>query len=171
MRILAGQFRRPVWHHVEAGRLGRSRGGRQGRQAGSDCGLGYYLQYLYEQGLLGPGKQIDSAPLPMDQMDGLSFRLALLDAIARRAGIGDALAEGCCRAAQKWGRLETDKNSGALRLPAWGATSHWNMPCVEWAYAYMLRAGDPLWHGFMAATGPSRDGTRGPRESEIAWVH
>jgi len=125
----------------------------------SDCGLGDYLQYLYEQGLLGPGKQIDSAPLPMDQFDGLSFRLAFLDAISRRAGIGDALAEGCCRAAQKWGRLETDRDSGALRLPAWGATSHWHMPCVEWAYAYMLGAGDPAWHGFMAATGPSRDGT------------
>jgi hypothetical protein len=42
----------------------------------SDCGLGYYLQYLYEQGLLGPGKQIDSAPLPMDQSDGLLSELA-----------------------------------------------------------------------------------------------
>ncbi len=125
----------------------------------TDSGLGWYLQYLYEQGLLGPGKQIDSAPLPMDQWAELSFRQALLDAIARRAGIGDALAEGCCRAAQKWGRLETDRDSGALRLPAWGATSHWTMPWVEWAYAYILGAGDPTWHGFMAPVGAPRDGT------------
>jgi aldehyde:ferredoxin oxidoreductase len=118
----------------------------------SDSGIGWYLQYLYEQGLLGPGKQIESAPLPMDQMDGLGFRLALLDAIAYRAGIGDALAEGCCRAAEKWGRLEIDRDNGALRLPAWGASSHWTMPYVEWAYAYMLGAGDPAWHGFMAPT-------------------
>ena len=125
----------------------------------SDFGLGTYLRYLYEQGLLGPGKQIDSAPLPMEEMDGLGFRMALLDAIARRAGIGDALAEGCCRAAEKWGRLETDMENGALRLPAWGATSHWTMPYVEWAYAYMLGAGDPSWHGFMLPVSPPRDGT------------
>ncbi len=125
----------------------------------TDSGLGWYLQYLHEQGLLGPGKQIDSAPLPMDQWGELSFRLALLDAIARREGIGDALAEGCARAAQKWGRLETDRDSGALRLPAWGATSHWTMPWVEWAYAYILGAGDPAWHGFMAPVGAPRDGT------------
>jgi aldehyde:ferredoxin oxidoreductase len=118
----------------------------------SDSGLGWYLQYLHQEGVLGPGREIDSEPLPMDQMDGLSFRLALLDAIARRAGIGDALAEGCCRAARKWGRLETDRDSGALRFPAWGASSHWTMPYVEWAYAYMLGAGDPAWHGFMAPT-------------------
>jgi aldehyde:ferredoxin oxidoreductase len=125
----------------------------------TDTGLGYYLQSLYEQGLLGPGKQIDSAPLPMDQWGKLSFRLALLDAIAQRAGIGDALAEGTCRAAQKWGRLETDKESGALRLPAWGATSHWTMPWVDWAYAYILGAGDQTWHGMMAPVGAPREGT------------
>ncbi len=124
-----------------------------------DSGLGWYLQTLYEQGVLGPGKQIDSAPLPMDHWGELSFRLALLDAIARRAGIGDALAEGCCRAAQKWGRLEIDKESGALRLPAWGASSHWTMPFIDWAYSYILGAGDPTWHGFMAPTGVPRDGT------------
>jgi len=125
----------------------------------TDSGLGWYLQYLHEQGLLGPGKQIDSAPLPMDQWGQLSFRLALLDAISRRAGIGDTLSEGLCRAAQKWGRLETDRDSGALRLPAWGAASHWTMPFVEWAYAYILGAGDPTWHGLMAPTGVPRDGT------------
>jgi aldehyde:ferredoxin oxidoreductase len=125
----------------------------------TDSGLGWYLTYLYEQGLLGPGKQIDSAPLPMSQWGELSFREALLDAISRRVGIGDALAEGLCRAAQKWGRLETDRDSGALRLPAWGASSHWTMPFVEWAYAYILGAGDPTWHGLMAPTGVPRDGT------------
>jgi aldehyde:ferredoxin oxidoreductase len=130
----------------------------RGGEVPTDSGIGWYLQYLYEQGLLGPGKQIDSAPLPMDQFGELSFREALLDAISKRAGIGDALAEGCCRAAQKWGRLEKDRDSGALRLPAWGASSHWTMPFVEWAYAYMLGAGDPTWHGFMAPTGAPRGG-------------
>jgi aldehyde:ferredoxin oxidoreductase len=128
-------------------------------QVPTDSGLGWYLQCLNDQGLLGPGKQIDSAPLPMDQWGTLSFRLALLDAIARRVGIGDALAEGCCRAAEKWGRLETDKESCALRLPAWGATSHWTMPWVDWAYAYILGAGDQTWHGMMAPVGAPREGT------------
>jgi aldehyde:ferredoxin oxidoreductase len=123
-----------------------------------DSGLGWYLQYLHEQGLLGPGKQIDSAPLPMDQWGKLSFRLALLEAIATRTGIGDAIAEGTCRAAQKWGRLETDRDNCALRLPAWGATSHWTMPWVDWAYSYILGAGDQTWHGFMAPVGTPKEG-------------
>jgi aldehyde:ferredoxin oxidoreductase len=95
----------------------------------------------------------------MEQRGELSFRMALLDAIARRVGIGDAIAEGCARAAEKWGRLEIDRDNGALRLPAWGATSHWTMPWVDWAYAYVLGAGDPLWHGFMAPMGAPSEGT------------
>ena len=125
----------------------------------TDSGIGWYLQYLHQEGLLGAGREIDSAPLPMEQWGTLGFRMALLDAIARRAGVGDALAEGCCRAAEKWGRLEKDRDSGALRLPAWGASSHWTMPWVEWAYAYLLSAGDPLWHGFMSPVGAPRTGT------------
>jgi aldehyde:ferredoxin oxidoreductase len=125
----------------------------------TDSGLGWYLQYLKQEGILGPGKEIDSYPLPMDQWTDLSFRLALLDAIANRTGIGDALAEGTCRAAEKWGRLEKDKESGALRLTAWGAATHWTMPWVEWAYAYILGAGDPAWHGFMSPVGKPATGT------------
>ena len=124
----------------------------------TDSGIGWYLEKLHEQGILGPGKQIDSAPLPMDKFGTLAFRMALLEAIATRSGIGDALAEGCCRAAEKWGRLEIDKESGALRLPAWGATSHWTMPWVDWAYSYILGAGDPTWHGFMAPVGTPEQG-------------
>lgn len=130
----------------------------------SDTGLGWYIQYLYEQGVLGPGKQIDSAPLPMEQFNELSFREAFIDTVSRRVGIGDALAEGTCRAALKWGRLETDMNSGALRLPAWGATSHWTMPYVDWAYSYMFGAGDPLWHGFMW---PLRTPPKGKTQEEM----
>jgi aldehyde:ferredoxin oxidoreductase len=124
-----------------------------------ETGMGWYLRYLYEIGELGPGKRIDSSPLPMDQWGELSFRTALLDAVSRRAGIGDALAEGCCRAAEKWGRLEKDMESGALRFPAWGATGHWTLPSVEWAYNYMLGAGDPSWHGLVTAVGAPKDGT------------
>jgi aldehyde:ferredoxin oxidoreductase len=129
------------------------------KQVPVETGIGWYLRYLHEIGELGPGKRIDSAPLPMDQWGELAFREALLDAVSRRAGIGDALAEGCCRAAQKWGRLEQDMESGALRFPAWGATGHWTLPSVEWAYNYMLGAGDPSWHGLVTAVGAPRDKT------------
>jgi aldehyde:ferredoxin oxidoreductase len=124
-----------------------------------ETGIGWYIRYLYEIGELGPGKRIDSSPLSMDQWGDLSFRLAFLDAISKRVGIGDILAEGCCRAAQKWGRLEKDMESGALRFPAWGATGHWTLPSVEWAYNYMLGAGDPSWHGLVTAVGAPKDGT------------
>lgn len=129
------------------------------KQVPVETGIGWYLRYLHEIGVLGPGKEIDSAPLPMDQWGELAFREAFLDAVSRRAGIGDALAEGCCRAAQKWGRLEKDMESGALRFPAWGATGHWTLPSVEWAYNYMLGAGDPSWHGLVTAVGAPREGT------------
>jgi aldehyde:ferredoxin oxidoreductase len=113
-------------------------------------GMGWYLKYLYDQGVLGSGKKIDSYPLHMDQYDSLSFREAFIDCIARRVGIGDILAEGILEAAEKWGRLEEDMQSGALRLPAWGAVYHWTLPGVEWSYNYLLGTGDPSWHGFFA---------------------
>jgi aldehyde:ferredoxin oxidoreductase len=123
------------------------------KQVPLEPGLGWYIKYLYDQGILGPGKQIDSSPLPMDQWDELIFREALCDAIARRAGIGDALAEGTLEAAKKWGRLDEDMKSGALRFPAWGSLFHWTLPCIEWAYGSLLGAGDPTWHGFFSALG------------------
>ncbi len=123
-----------------------------------ETGIGWYIRYLHEIGELGPGKKIDSSPLPMDQWGSLNFRLAFLDAISKRVGIGDALAEGCMRAAEKWGRLEKDLENGALRFPAWGATGHWTLPSAEWAFNYLMGAGDPSWHGLVTAVGPPRGG-------------
>ncbi len=114
-------------------------------------GMGWYIKYLYDLGVLGPGKKIESHPLPMDQWDKLTFREVFCDAIARKIGIGADLAEGILEAAKKWGRLEEDLNSGALRLPAYGASWHHTLPGVDWAYAYILMSGDPMWHGFMTS--------------------
>ncbi len=111
-------------------------------------GLGWYVKYLYDIGVLGPGKEIDSAPLQMEQWDKLEFREDFCSAVANRQGIGDALAEGALEAAQKWGRLEVDKKSGALRFPAWGSVFHYTLPAVEWAYGSLLGAGDVVWHGY-----------------------
>ncbi len=116
-------------------------------------GMGWYIKYLYELGVLGPGKKIDSHPLPMDQWDKLSFREAFCDAIARKIGIGADLAEGTLEAAKKWGRLEEDLNSGALRFPAYGAIWHHTLPGMDWAYGYILTSGDPMWHGLMGVSG------------------
>ncbi|MBP1624303.1 MAG: aldehyde ferredoxin oxidoreductase, partial [Acidobacteria bacterium] len=116
-------------------------------------GMGWYIKYLYELGVLGPGKKIDSHPLPMDQWGQLSFREAFCDAIARKIGIGADLAEGTLEAAKRWGRLEEDLNSGALRFPAYGASWHHSLPGVDWAYSYIFMSGDPMWHGFMGVGG------------------
>ena len=124
------------------------------KQVPTETGIGWYLRYLYRIGDLGPGKRIESSPLPMEQWGSLNFRLAFLDAVAKRVGIGDALAEGCMHAAEKWGTLERDYENGALRFPAWGSTGHWYLPNVEWTYGYLLGTGDPSWHGLVYAVVP-----------------
>ena len=120
-------------------------------------GMGWYIKYLYELGVLGPGKKIESYPLPMEQWDTLTFREIFCEAIAKKIGIGADLAEGVLEAAEKWGRLEEDMNSGALRLPAYGASWHHTLPGVEWAYGYILMSGDPMWHGFFSSVSPNAD--------------
>ncbi len=116
-------------------------------------GIGWYIKYLYEIGELGPGKKIESYPLPMDQWDTLKFRETFCDAIARRIGIGADLANGYLEAAEKWGRIEEDMNNGTIRLPAWGASWHHTLPGVDWAYSYIFMSGDPVWHGFFGLSG------------------
>ena len=113
-------------------------------------GMGWYIKYLFDIGELGPGKRIDSYPLPMDQWNTLTFREIFCDAISRKIGIGADLAEGVLHAAEKWGRLEEDMNAGALRLPAYGASWHHTLPGMDWAYGYILMSGDPMWHGFFS---------------------
>ncbi|MDR1728181.1 MAG: hypothetical protein LBT74_09720 [Acidobacteriota bacterium] len=114
-------------------------------------GIGWYIKYLYDLGVLGPGKKIESYPLPMEQWNTLTFREIFCDAVAHKIGIGADIAEGFLEAVKKWGRLEEDLNSGALRVPAYGAIWHHTLPGVDWAYAYILMSGDPMWHGFFTA--------------------
>jgi aldehyde:ferredoxin oxidoreductase len=121
-------------------------------------GMGWYIKYLYDIGELGPGKRIESYPLPMDQWNTLTFREVFCDAIARKIGIGADLAEGFLEAVEKWGRLEEDLNSGLLRLPAYGASWHHTLPGVDWAYGYILMSGDPMWHGFFTTLSGGRGG-------------
>ncbi|MDR0842691.1 MAG: hypothetical protein LBP68_04640 [Acidobacteriota bacterium] len=131
-------------------------------------GIGWYIKYLYDLGVLGPGKKIESHPLPMDQWNTLAFREIFCDAVARKIGIGADLAEGILECAKKWGRIEEDLNAGALRLPAYGASWHHTLPGVDWAYAYILMSGDPMWHGFFQSlSGGGGFGGPGPSAEEL----
>ena len=68
--------------------------------------------------------------------------------IAYRREIGDDLAEGIARAAQKWGRWDEDTSSGLLARPNWGYCEH-NEPRaeVEWSYGSIFSERDINEHG------------------------
>ncbi len=110
--------------------------------------LGGYLLTLHKMGILGPGKAIDSDPLPWDKLGKLAFSAALVKAIACREGIGNDLAEGPARAARKWGRLQEDLASGILALSQWGMIWHWSLPGVEWPFGSILGDRDINEHDF-----------------------
>ncbi len=78
---------------------------------------------------------MDTHPLPMDLFDTAEFAEILTLAIANRIGIGNLLADGTVRFAEKIGRI--GDTHGILRFPAWGYVDHWTMPTVEqWKTAF-----------------------------------
>jgi aldehyde:ferredoxin oxidoreductase len=103
--------------------------------------MGWYLKKMYDFGVIGPGKQFDTSPLPMDQYDKAEFAEIYGLAIAKRIGIGNLLAEGTVRFAERLGRLPADFDVW-LRLTAWGYQDHWSMPGVEWAYGNLMDSRD-----------------------------
>lgn len=119
-----------------------------------DCiGSVYYLFGLNQAGMLGPGTMIDSDPIPMDQFGNMVWSEAYLKAIAYRQGIGDDLAEGCIRAAEKWGTLDQALETGGLSFPVWGYNWHWTLPEVTWAYGTLVGDRDINEHDFLFAFG------------------
>jgi aldehyde:ferredoxin oxidoreductase len=97
-----------------------------------------YLEALYKQGVLGPGKRID-CDLPMGLIGRVEFIQALVKKIAFREGIGDALSGGVARAAEAWGRYKEDSDNGLLTLPNWGYYEHYDPRLeVEWSYGSIL---------------------------------
>jgi aldehyde:ferredoxin oxidoreductase len=107
-----------------------------------------YLRTLYERGMVGPGKAIDPAPLNMETYGTLGFAEEMLKAIAFRKGIGDLLANGIIRAAEKWGTLQADLDNGVLKYPIWGYPAHSNLPAVEWSYGSLFGERDVNEHTF-----------------------
>ncbi len=101
---------------------------------------GRYLLKLYKEGILGPGKKINSDPLPMEEIvKGTQVGAdAYVRAISYREGIGNDLAEGLMRAAQKWGIAERDLETGQLFMPGYGIMYHHWLPWVYWAYGCIM---------------------------------
>ncbi len=107
-----------------------------------------YLIQLYYTGLIGPGTAIES-DLPFDQWSTAEFKETLLRQMALREGLGNDLAEGLARAAQKWGRYEKDTESGLLRHAHWGYMEHHDNPSeVEYSYGSILGERDSNDHSF-----------------------
>ncbi len=63
----------------------------------------FWLMRLYEKGLIGPGKEIESN-LPFEKMGTIEFANALISSIVNLADIGADLALGLQPCAEKWGR-------------------------------------------------------------------
>jgi aldehyde:ferredoxin oxidoreductase len=110
------------------------------------CAGDIYLVKLYSIGVLGPGKAID-CDLPFDRWSTAEFKEAYLRKIALREGIGNDLAEGVARAAQRWGRYKEDTGSGLLEYICWGYMQHDPIPDVEWAYGSILGEREVNEHG------------------------
>jgi aldehyde:ferredoxin oxidoreductase len=126
---------------------------RHGINAAEAMGAHQYLKALYQDGVLGAGKPINSAPLAMESYGSLGFAEEYLRAIASGEGIGADLAEGAMRAAAKWGRLEQDLDSGILNFPQWGYFWHLGLPGVEWAFGSLVTDRDVNEHTFQKTFG------------------
>ena len=106
-----------------------------------------YLRDLHKMGVLGPGKEID-CDLPFDKFGEYTFIEQLFQMVAHREGIGDDLAEGLVRAAERWGRREEDLESGLLPYPHWGLPLHYDPRFqIEWGYGSILGDRDINEHG------------------------
>jgi aldehyde:ferredoxin oxidoreductase len=109
-----------------------------------------YLRALDKEGIVGRGKKIDCGDLSFSRSTDVAFAETLLRMIAGREGIGDDLAEGLPRAAERWGRAQEDFKSGILAFPYWGYAEHLNDPrCeIEWGYGSILAERDCNEHCF-----------------------
>jgi aldehyde:ferredoxin oxidoreductase len=107
-----------------------------------------YIRDLYKMGVLGQGKQID-CNLPFDKIGEYEFVEKLLEMISNREGIGDDMAEGFTRAAERWGTREEAEKTGLLNNCHWGVGMHFDpRVSLEWGYGTILDARDINEHGF-----------------------
>ncbi|MDD4874108.1 MAG: aldehyde ferredoxin oxidoreductase N-terminal domain-containing protein [Dehalococcoidales bacterium] len=98
-----------------------------------------YLFKLYNMGIMGKGKAIDT-DLPFELFGDAKFVEILLEKIVKGEGIGLDLRDGFVRAAEKWGRKEEDMQSGLLNFSYWGCPEHMYDPRTEiyWGYGSII---------------------------------
>ncbi|MHB1019977.1 MAG: aldehyde ferredoxin oxidoreductase N-terminal domain-containing protein [Coriobacteriia bacterium] len=110
-----------------------------------------YLYALNQMGILGSGLEIDTK-LDFSTIGETSFAVDFITKVAMREDIGEDIAEGFVRAAEKWGRLEEDWASGILDFPYWGYANHGYDPRteVEWGYGSIMGERDMNEHGLNA---------------------
>jgi len=107
-----------------------------------------YLRELNKIGVLGKGKEVD-CDFPFDKITDVEFAEEYVEAIAYRKGIGNDLAEGFPRAAEKWGRIKKDLKIGILKFPHWGYGEHYDPRSeVYWGYSTILSGRDCNEHSF-----------------------
>lgn len=107
-----------------------------------------YLKALYDQGILGPGKAIDTTLL-VGKIGEAEFVRDLFNKIAHRIEIGDDLAEGFPRAAERWGRINEDLETGILGAMFYGYPVHYDARTeVYWGYASIFGGRDINCHDF-----------------------
>jgi aldehyde:ferredoxin oxidoreductase len=108
----------------------------------------HYLQELYDQGVLGPKKEIET-DLPFEEIGEVKFIDEFLHRLAYRVEIGDSLAEGLPRAAEQWGRLDKDFQTGIHPAMFWGYRRHYDTRTeVYWGYASIISGRDINCHDF-----------------------
>jgi len=109
-----------------------------------------YLIRLNKMGVLGKGMKID-CDLPFEKLTDVEFMEKYIKLVAYREGVGNDLAEGFPRAAEKWGRIKQDLKTGALRFPHWGDGEHYDPRCqVCWGFSSILSSRDYNDHTFTA---------------------
>ncbi|MBI5443101.1 MAG: aldehyde:ferredoxin oxidoreductase [Deltaproteobacteria bacterium] len=107
-----------------------------------------YVRDLHKMGVLGPGKAIDT-DLSFEGYGSTEFVEGLLRMIAERRGIGNDMAEGFYRAAERWGRLKEDARTGLLAYPHWGLPLHYEPRAeLEWGYGSIVGDREVNEHAF-----------------------
>jgi len=145
-----------VWHFLffgtagpEANMRAMDLSQRYGLNTFALLGATQWIKKLYTENILGPGKEINSN-LPFETMGKSDeFGVALLDSIINQTDIGADLALGVWQCAEKWGRLEQDKNAGWLPSDVWGYTHHYDGRTeAEWGYGSLMGERDINEHDF-----------------------
>lgn len=127
---------------------------RYGVNAIEAIGSHQYLKALYDMGVVGKGKAVNSAPLAMESYGTLGWAEEYMRAISSQQGIGALLSEGAPRFAEKIGRIDEDLDSGILNYPYHGYFFHFTLPGIEWTWGSLLGERDINEHSFQKTFGP-----------------